>query len=190
MIHSDSQNTGCQNMSEKELCEYLQPKLENHFKVWPEVYVKDIITGKRGRLDFLCVPLFETVRKLIGIEVKTAEALIKPNEALRQCMDYRRAVLESKKCSEFNGMALCQVHLVTPQFFGYRNITSTQFAICEKPHFLYPLQLAQKYHVGILAILSTGDIVLTQGKETWWTSRQGVRSDDDIWHSREKFGSL
>jgi hypothetical protein len=177
-------------MTEAELSQALSTKLEPYFWLIPEVWLRDPLSGASLRVDFVGLPKPTEQQfplDVIAVEVKRPDTYGKQYiQALKQCIDYKRCVIDDERAKRCRGLTPAAVFLCRGQRDGlYENHVGV---VGPDAHFGL-VRLAGKFNVGEAALCPKLGVELAISDTRIWTARDGTTGAGEGWLPMRRIGN-
>ena len=152
-------------ISEDAARQWLQPRLEPHFFLLPEVRLK--LGNNRLRIDWLAAPRPPNrfLYPFFGIELK--RGLSDGGDycaALHQSVDYTHATIDDRRCTKTFGMRLANVYLFPGMPDQWPSPEANMFRVN---------RLIGRFHVGLIYEHKWSGLYFAMCADRQWTARDG-----------------
>lgn len=168
-------------ISEAELVVQAEHLLEPHFELLSEVRLRDPLTAIDLRIDLLAWPKEPTFPfDLCGLEIKRPVVGREYVGALKQAIDYRRAVVVDSRCTEWVGCVPGAVFV----FHGGEAEPEG-----EHPSHYGAIRLAGRFNVGELTLHPSDGVRLEIARAPIWSARNGTTATGVAWPRERRVGN-
>jgi hypothetical protein len=169
------------SISESELVAQAALLLAPHFDLLSEVRLRDPLTAIDLRIDFLAWPKDpEFPFDMCGLEIKRPALGREYVAALKQAIDYRRAVVVDSRCADWVGCAPGAVFL----FHG----GETEAEGGHASHY-GAIRLAGRFNVGELALHPWDGPRLEIARAPIWSAHNGTTGTGVAWPRERRVGN-
>lgn len=176
-------------MTEAENKDRLRPLLAAHFELMEEVWMREPISGNDCRIDFLAVTGDVLPWDVFGVEVKRSDLSGgRRRHAFKQCVDYRRCVVNDQRVPGLRGRYLPVVALYygapDPRRWRGLNRQPTE----EEIRLGVEVRCFGCWNVGVLVHGSRG-LTLEISEEPIWAQHWGATDVGITWPVERRFAN-
>jgi hypothetical protein len=175
-------------MSEQLVSDRLIRLLEPQFWVVPEVWLRDPIGGAHLRVDFVAMPRNPEALPFEFIAFETKANGVTGSDyvqAFKQCIDYKRCVIDDDRAKRAFGMFPTAVFL----FRGDTQRRGLHDAKQRDPARYALVRLAGKFNVGDAFDDPIAGLTLLISDEVVWTATRGLTGKGRRWPTTRRVGN-